>query len=194
MAVSKKEILKDILEKRRNVIDLIVEIKDLAGLAIDLGFSALLLQDKKLAEKVKDLEEQMTIKQYEIETECMLAASEPEEALGLTSVIRVASAIGDILNALRELTDIIIRGIPIHPAISEGFKAAAHAIEYVKITKNSKLAGKNIEHATKEGADVIGLRRNDTWSYLPAPEEKIKTGDELIISKRKGKGRMFKLF
>ncbi len=194
MALNKKEILKDILEKRRNVIDLIVEMKDLTGLAIDLGFSALLLQDKKLAEKVKDLEEQITIRQYEIETECMLAASDPEEALGLTSVIRVASVISDILNALRELTDIVMRGIPIHPAISEGFKAAAHTIEYAKASKNSKLIDKNIEQITKNGIDVIGLKRNDVWYYLPKPEEKIKAGDELIISKRKGKNRMFKLF
>ncbi len=166
--------------------------KDLTGLAIDLGFSALLLQDKKLAEKVKDLEEQITIKQYEIETKCMLAASEPEEALGLTSVIRVSSAIGNILNALRELTDIIIRGIPIHPAISEGFKAAAHAIKYVKVGKS--LVNKNIKEITKDGIDVIGLKRNDVWSYLPSPEEKIKSGDELIVSMRKGENKLFKLF
>jgi uncharacterized protein with PhoU and TrkA domain len=194
MALSKKEIMKDLVGKKRNVIDLIIEMKDLTGLAIDLGFSALLLQDKKLAEKVKELEEQITIKQYEIETKCMLAASEPEEALGLTSVIRVAAAIGDIVNALRELTDVITRGIPIHPAISEGFKAAAHAIEHVRVGRNPKFVNKEIKDVIKDGADIIGLRRNDVWSYLPSPEEKVRAGDELIISKRKGKGKMFNLF
>ncbi|UCD06823.1 MAG: hypothetical protein JSW41_03205 [Candidatus Aenigmatarchaeota archaeon] len=178
----KKEILKDVLEKRRNVIDLIVEMKDLAGLAIDLGFSALLLQDKKLADKITELKEEMEIKQYEIEMECMLAASNVEQALGLTSVMRVASAVADISDAVNEIIDSILRGIPPHPIIKEALKAAAETIDYVNIKKDSKVAGKTIDEATKGLVDVIGLKREDVWSYQPSGEDRIKAKDFLIIS------------
>lgn len=178
----KKEIIEDILDKRRNVIDLIVEMKNLSGLAIDLGFSALLLQDKKLAEKVEQLADEMDTKQYEIQTECMLAASNPEEALGLTSVIRVASAVADISNAVNSLTDIILRGIPIHPTVSEALKTAASNVDYVKINKKSELNGKSIEEIVKHGVDILGLKRDDVWSYQPKTEERVKAEDMLIIS------------
>lgn len=178
----KKEILKDVLEKRRNVIDLIVEMKDLSGLAVDLGFSALLLQDKKLADKITELKEEMDIKQYEIEMECMLAASNVEQALGLTSVMRVASAVADISDAVNELIDSVLRGIPPHPIIKEALKAAAETIDYVNIKKDSKVVGKTIDEVTKGLVDVIGLKREDVWSYQPGGEERIKTKDFLIIS------------
>jgi len=178
----KKEILKDVLEKRRNVIDLIVEMKDLAGLAIDLGFSALLLQDKKLAEKIKELKEEMDIKQYEIEIECMLAASSPEQALGLTSVMRVASAVADISDAVNEIIDSVLRGIPPHPTIKEALKAAAETIDYVNIKTDSKVVGKTIDEVTKGLANVIGLKREEVWSYQPGGEERIRAKDVLIVS------------
>lgn len=178
----KKEILKDVIEKRRNVIDLIVEMKDLAGLAIDLGFSALLLQDKKLAEKITELKEEMEIKQYEIEMECMLAASNVEQALGLTSVMRVASAVADISDAVNELIDSVLRGIPPHPTIQEALRAAAETIDYVNVKKDSKVVGKTIDEVTKGMVNVIGLKREDVWSYQPKVEERIKAKDVLIIS------------
>jgi uncharacterized protein with PhoU and TrkA domain len=180
--LKKKEILKDILEKRRNVIDLIVEMKNLASLAVDLGFSALLLQDKKLVDKVKELEEEMDTKQYEIETECMLAASNPEQALGLTSVIRVASAVADISNAVKEIVDVIERGIPPHPTIREALRAAANTVDSFTVRQGSKMIGKSIADATGESVNVIGLNREDVWSYNPPQDERIKTGDVLIVS------------
>jgi uncharacterized protein with PhoU and TrkA domain len=185
----KKEIIRDVIEKRRNVIDLIVEMKDLAGLAVDLGFSALLLQDKKLAEKIMELSEQMEIKQYEIEMECMLAASNVEQALGLTSVMRVASAVADISDAVNEITDGVLRGIPPHPTIREALRAAAETIDYVSIKKGSKTSGKTINEVTKELVDVIGLKRDDVWSYQPNGEERIKAKDTLIISGSKRRVR-----
>jgi len=178
----KKDILKDILEKKRNVIDLITEMKNLSGLAIDLGFSALMLQDKKLAEKVKQLADEMDMKQYEIQTECMLAASNPEEALGLTSVIRVASAVADICNAVNSLNNTILEGMPLHPTISEALKTAAINVDYIKVSKNAQIKGNTLEELMKHGVDILGLKRDDVWSYQPKPEEKIRTGDILIIS------------
>ncbi len=180
--MQKKEILKDILDNRRNVIDLIVEMKNLSGLAIDIGFSALLLQDKKLAEKVKQLAEEMDIKEYQIQTECMLAASNPKEALGLTSVIRVASAVADIANAVNSLTDIITKGIPLHPTVSEALKTAASNVDYIKIKKESKMNGKTMEDIIKNGVNILGLKRKDVWSYQPNMKERIQSEDMLIIS------------
>ena len=182
----KKEILDDILKKKRNI-DLIVEMKNLSGLATDLGFSALLLQDRKLAEKVKELQEEMDTKQYEIETECMLVAKNPEEALGLTSVMRVASAVAGFSGAVGELVDSVLRGIPPHPTVREALKSATDTIDQITVSRSSKIAGKTIEDVTKNLVDVVGLKREDSWIYQPKSDERVRAEDVLVLSGSKRK-------
>ncbi len=183
----KKEIMDDILKKKRNIIDLIVEMKNLAGLSVDLGFSALLLQDKGLADKVRELQEEMDTKQYEIETECMLAANNPEEALGLTSVMRVASAVAGFSGAVSEIIDSIQRGIPPHPTVREALKSAADTVDQITVGKNSKIVGKTIDEITMNMVKVIGLKREDVWMYQPKEDERVRAGDILLLSGSKRK-------
>ncbi|MBN2330924.1 MAG: hypothetical protein JXC85_03845 [Candidatus Aenigmarchaeota archaeon] len=179
-----EEILED-LQKGKNVVDLIVEMKNMVNLAIALGFSALLMQDKNLVKKIHELEEEIDIRQYEIEAECMLASKTPKDALELTSVIRLSSAMEDISDAIKELIDSLSRGIPIHPTILKGLKDSMEVADYVEMKKKSKAIGKTLEVFTEGKVEVIGLRRDEKWIYLPNREEVIKPDDVLIISGRR---------
>lgn len=180
-----EQILEDLLKKEKNVVDLIVEMKNMVNLAIALGFSALLMQDKNLVKKIHELEEEIDLRQYEIEAECMLASKTPKDALELTSVIRLSSAMEDISDAIKELIDSLSRGIPIHPTILKGLKDSMEVADYLEIKKSSKAVGKTLEDFTEGKGDIIGLRRDDKWDYLPNREEVIKPGDVLIISGRR---------
>ncbi len=180
-----EKILEDILEKEKNVVDLIVEMKDMVNLAIALGFSALLMKDEKLVDKIHELEEEIDIRQYEIEAECMLATKTPKDALELTSVLRLSSAMEDISNAIKELIDSLSRGIPIHPIILKGLKDSIEVADYLEIKKRSKAVGKTIEEFTEGHVNVIGLKRDDKWLYLPEREDVIEHGDVLIVSGRR---------
>ncbi len=177
-----EDILADMLKKEKNIVDLIVEMKNMVNLAIALGFSALLMQDKKLVKKIHELEEEIDLRQYEIEAECMLASKTPKEALELTSVIRLSSAMEDISNAIKELIDSLSRGIPIHPTILKGLKHSMEIADYLKIGKRSKSVGKTISEFAQEKVTVIGLKRGDKWLYLPHVDELIKAKDVLIVS------------
>ncbi len=180
-----EEILKDLMKKGKNVVDLIVEMKNMVNLAIALGFSALMMQDKKLVKKIHELEEEIDLRQYEIEAECMLASKTPKDALEMTSVLRLSSAMEDISNAIKELIDSLSRGIPIHPTILKGLRDSMEVADYVEIRKSSKAVGKTIEDFTEGRVEVIGLKRDDIWSYLPNREDVIKVGDVIIVSGRR---------
>jgi uncharacterized protein with PhoU and TrkA domain len=156
--------------------------KNMVNLAIALGFSALLMKDTKLVEKIHELEEEIDIRQYEIEAECMLATKTPKDALELTSVLRLSSAMEDISNAIKELIDSLSRGIPIHPTILKGLKDSIEVADYLEVKKRSKVVGKTIEQLTEENVHVIGLKRDEKWSYLPDREMTIASGDVLIVS------------
>jgi len=177
-----EDILADMLKKEKNIVDLIVEMKNMVNLAIALGFSALLMQDKKLVKKIHELEEEIDLRQYEIEAECMLASKTPKEALELTSVIRLSSAMEDISNAIKELIDSLSRGIPIHPTILKGLKHSMEIADYKEIGKSSKAVGKTIGEFAQDKVTVIGLKRGDNWLYLPHRDELIKAKDVLIVS------------
>ncbi len=177
-----EKILEDILEKEKNVVDLIVEMKNMVNLAIALGFSALIMKDQKLVDKIHELEEEIDIRQYEIEAECMLATKSPKDALELTSVLRLSSAMEDISNAIKELIDSLSRGIPIHPTILKGLKDSIEVADYIEIRKNSKSVGKSIGEYTGGLVNVIGLKRNEKWMYLPEKDQTISPGDVLIVS------------
>ena len=180
-----EKILKDIMEKDTNVVDLIVEMKNMVNLAIALGFSALLMKDEKLVDKIHELEEEIDIRQYEIEAECMLATKTPRDALELTSVLRLSSAMEDISNAIKELIDSLSRGIHIHPTILKGLKDSVEVADYLEIKKRSKAIGKTLEDFTEGHVNIIGLKRDDKWLYLPEREELIASGDVLIVSGRR---------
>ena len=156
--------------------------KNMVNLAIALGFSALLMKDKKLVEKIHEIEEEIDIRQYEIEAECMLAGKTPKEALELTSVLRLSSAMEDISNAIKELIDSLSRDIPIHPTILKGLKDSIELADYIEIKKTSKIVGKSLEQFTEGKVDVIGLKREGKWFYLPKRDEFIAPEDVLIIS------------
>jgi len=180
-----EEILEGIMEKDKNVADLIVEMKNMVSLAITLGFSALLMQDKELVEKIQQLEEEIDVRQYEIEAECMLATKTPKDALEMTSVLRLSSAMEDISNAMKELIDSLSRGIPVHPIILKGLKDSIEVADYIQIKKRSTIVGKTIEEFTEGHVNVIGLKRNEKWSYLPDKDVILLAGDIVIVSGRK---------
>jgi len=112
----------------------------------------------------------------------MLATKSPKDALELTSVLRLSSAMEDISNAIKELIDSLSRGIPIHPTILKGLKDSIEVADYIEIRKNSKSVGKSIGEYTGGLVNVIGLKRNEKWMYLPEKDQTISPGDVLIVS------------
>ena len=176
-----EKILEDILKRERNIVDLIAEMKNLVSIAIETGFSAMITQDRKLVERTREMEEEIDIRQYEIETECMLATKDPEEALELTSVIKLSSVLEEISNAIGDLLASLSRGIPVHPKILDGLKNSMGIVNYIEVGKRSKCIGKSIAELS-DGVDVIGLKRDSIWTHLPKKTEAIMAGDMVVVS------------
>jgi len=180
--MEEKGIYSEVLNKRKSVIDLITEMKSLSGLAIDLGFTALLMQDRKLAARVKELAQEMKVKEYQIQVECMLAAENPKDALSLTSVVNVASAVMTIMEGVNLLLSGIYTGMPLHPAISDALKKAANDINYMAVSKSSGINGKTLEEIMGLGVDILAMKRSDVWTYQPLMKERLQPDDIIVVS------------
>ncbi len=178
------EIAEGALQKRRNVKDILVEMKDTSELIIDLAYSALLTNSTAIAEEVEDLEELMDNLQYEIEILCMLAARNPEEAADLTGIMHVARSAERISDAANDIVDVVIRGVGDHPVYQSLMDEAEEQVVKMVVNKGSALTGKTLGEYrlfSETGCYVRAVKRGGGWIYNPGKNTVVKEGDTLIV-------------
>lgn len=178
------EIAEDAIQKKRNVKDILVEMKDTSELMIDLAYSALLTNSKDVAEEVEGLEELMDNLQYEVAILCMLAARTPEEAADLSGILHVASASEKLSDAAEDIVDVVKRGVGDHPVYQSMLELAEEQVVKISVEGKSDLVGKTLGEyrlLTETGCFVRAIKRNGGWIYNPSKNTKVKEGDTLIV-------------
>ena len=166
-----------------SVKDLLVEMKDISELMVDLAYSSILFKNKEIAEDVTELEGKMDELNYRIKITAMLAARSVEDAERISAVLQFASASEKISNAAGDLSNIILRGMKIHPVVYEALEDAEEQIEKYEVSTKSKLSHmtlKKAELASKIGTYIIAVKRKDNIKYNPSKGFVIKEGDILI--------------
>lgn len=179
------EILDEFLKKQRGVKDTLKEMKNISELMVDLAYSAILYNNDELAEEVHSLEEEMNKLRYQIEIGTMLAARNPEQAADLEGILRVAAVAERISNAARDLAELVLRDIELHPALRAALEEANEIVTRIVVADKSKLIGDTVKHVRtveKFGMDVIAIRREGEWILDVSDTEKIKAGDTLIAN------------
>ncbi len=175
------DIVNEIKRKDLNVLKIIRRMKDLSSLAIDLAFAAVTTGDKALAKKVKELEEEIDILQYQLEIEVMLAARNMNHAKNFVAINRIASAMENISDATEELVDAITRGFPVDPSVSDVLKEELEVKVYT--VSKSRFQGKTTTQLLDK-YDIIGLKKDGEWHYMPKEEFLLEKGDVIILRKK----------
>jgi len=163
--------------------ELLVEMKNLSELMIDLAYSAVLFNDKELAEDVLELENRVDTLAYLLDMEVMLATRDAKDAEALVGVSTVASAADKISDAAADIAAIVTQNIGVHPIVSEIFKKVEERLMRAKVNENSIIVGKLIDEldlAARMGVDIIAIHRNKDWIINPKENERIKRDDILI--------------
>ncbi len=179
------EIVDHAISQKRNVKDILVEMKDTSELMVDLAYSALFTNSKDIAEEVQELEQKMDDLRYEIETLLLLAARTPEEAADLSGIMHVAVAAENIADSAEEIADVVLRGVGDHPIYKTMLGEAEEQVVRTKVSSRSELVGKTLGEfrvSTKTGCYIRAIRRGTQWIYNPGKDTKIMEGDILIAS------------
>ncbi len=164
--------------------DLILEVKDKSELMIDLAYSSLLYDNRRIAEEVYDLEEYIDslhqttyrlilnkLKQNEIDV---------DEALVLLRLVDSGEQIAD---AAQEIADVELRDIELHPIIKKSVRESDTVFTRVEVSSDSPLCNKTLGElklASETGMFVIAIRRGNKWIYGPDEDTKILPGDVLF--------------
>ena len=164
--------------------DLILEVKDKSELMIDLAYSSLLYDNRRIAQEVYDLEEYVdslhqTIYRI-ILNDLKKGEIDVDEALVLLRLVDSGEQIAD---AAQEIADVELRDVELHPIIKESIKESDTVFTRVEVSESSILCNKTlgeIKLASETGMTVIAIRRGNKWKYGPDGDTKILAGDVLF--------------
>ena len=178
----KKEEFSELEYEPTPVKEILTEMKDISELIIDLAYSAVLFDNKDMAEEVKFLDVRMDKLNYDIRMMAMMAARTKEDAEELAGILQVAEAAESISNAAGDIVKLLLRDKtgPILPKI---LKQADEQLFRIKVSKESKACKQNIGNLRVEsetGMRIIAIRRDECWIYNPQSDTSIQADDWLI--------------
>ncbi|MDI6888832.1 MAG: TrkA C-terminal domain-containing protein [Methanocellales archaeon] len=177
--------------------NLLKNMKDISELMVDLAYSAVLYDDKDIAEEVLRLEEEMDVLSYHARIAAMLGARRIEEAEELSGVLQIASAAEKMSNAAGDIANIVLKELGLPPELKIAIPSAEETVTRVRVNEASPLAGKTLGEfrlEAKTGMVVIALRRNAEWEYNPNKKTAMEAGDVLFAKgPDEGVTRLYKL-
>ena len=164
--------------------DILREMKDTSEMMVDLAYSALLFNNREIAEEVLHLEERMDELLHRIRVSCILAGRRVDEAQELSGILSIAGAAENISNAAGDIAKLAMRGYKLPKEIVRTIiKEAEEPLTKVRLNPESPLAGKTLGElklATETGMTVIAIRRDKEWIFNPEKDTLLLGGDVLF--------------
>ena len=174
------------IEDLDNAADVLIEMKNLSELAVDLSYSSLLYNNEDIAQETIYLEERIDNMKFDL-LHWVLKSSKHfsgyESLKPLMAIMEIAYSSEYIADSAREIAEIIINKMDIHPIFMEAMKETDEVITIVEVTEQSNLDGKTLGEAKVEsntGMHVVAIKRGNRWVTKPTASTKIFSGDLLI--------------
>ncbi|MCK4732296.1 MAG: hypothetical protein KAT65_07545 [Methanophagales archaeon] len=172
---------------REEIADLIADMKNMSELMVGLAYSAVMFENKEIAEEVKDMEESMDRMRDELEILVIKAArgiTKKTTFDELRGLLHVATSSEIISDAAYEVADVVIRDIRLHPVFLASIKESDEVILKME-ANNAAIFDKTLKELrieTRTGMFILAIRRLDgKWVYNPAGDAALKAGDLLIM-------------
>src|SRR5918992_5874063 len=160
-------------------VDILVEMKNSAEVAVGLAYSSLLLGEPALAAEVSTLEARSDILHDELESWVLRASPEARNVDELRGLIRLAYASEVIFDAARDMTRLVERGEELHPVVAAALEASEEVAAEFTVHTGSGADGKSLKQLsleTETGMLVLAVQRGRRWMYRPRPRFQLAAG------------------
>ena len=171
------------LSELDRAVDILVEMKNSAEVAVGLAFSALLFAEPALAAEVTTLEGRSDTLQDELESWVLRASYEARKPDELRGLIRLAYASERIFDAARSMTYLVEKGEELHPVVAAAIEASDEVAAESEVHRGSRAEGatlKELSLETETGMFVLAVQRGRRWIYRPRPRFQFEAGDRVI--------------
>lgn len=172
--------------EEKQIVQLLIQLKHKSELSINLAFSAILLNEQKLANEVMRLEKELDHLDRNLGLMAMkLEPTSDEERKKILNLIRFSRALEEISDASLYIIQPFILNMERHPLLSEVVQGGDEKVSVYEIDDESEAVDCTIGEFEDRvhGIFVVCVYRNNDLGYLFDPPEKlvIKSGDTLII-------------
>jgi uncharacterized protein with PhoU and TrkA domain len=172
-----------VLSDLDRAVDLLVEMKNSAEVAVGLAYSALLFNDQSLAAEVGNLEARSDAIHDELESWLLRSAQEARNPDDLRGLIHLAHASEMIFDSAREMTRLVELGEELHPVVAAALVESDEFGHETVVGANSPADGQSIKALsieTETGMFVLAVQRGRRWTYRPKPRFVLQAGDRII--------------
>jgi uncharacterized protein with PhoU and TrkA domain len=171
------------LNELDRAVDILVEMKNSAEVAVGLAYSSLLLAEPALAAEVATLEARSDMLHDQMESWVLRAAPEARNPDDLRGLLRLAYASEAIFDAARGMTRLVEEGEELHPVVAAALEASDEVSVESVVEEGSRAAGaslKQLSVETETGMLVLAVQRGRRWIYRPRPRFELEPGDRVI--------------
>ena len=164
-------------------VDLLVEMKNSAEVAVGLAYSALLFNDQALAAEVTSLEARSDAVHDQLESWVLRSAQEARNPDDLRGLLRLAHASEMIFDSARSMTRLVEQGEALHPVIAAALVESDEVGYETEVRPGSRADGRSIRELsveTETGMFVLAIQRGRRWTYRPKPRFQFAAGDRVI--------------
>ena len=172
-----------VLSDLDRAVDMLVEMKNSAEVAVGLAYSALLFNDQALAAEVSSLEQRSDDVHDQLESWILRSALEARNPDDLRGLLRIADASEMIFDAAREMTRLVEQGEELHPVIAAALVESDEVGYEGVVAQHAQAAGRSIKDLaveTETGMFVLAVQRGRRWTYRPKPRFVFEAGDRII--------------
>ncbi len=176
------------IDDLERAVDSIVLMKDMAELAVDLAYGAVLFDSGDVAREVVDLEAEVDALQSRFEAWTLRAAGRFEDPVDLRGLVQIARATETISDAAVEISEGVLRGIGTHPVVAEAVWESDEVIVRATVGPDSALDDATIgqrDVAAETGTRIIAVHRPADGAQpdgRPAATDGEPDGDEWVVS------------
>jgi len=157
--------------------------KDLSELMVDLAYSAVLFNDREIAEEVRELESRVEDLRYILGMNAMISVRDAQDAELMAPITMAASAANKISDAAADIANIVLLNLGLHPAVLKAFQEVDERVARVRVFEESVLVGKTLTKLRlpiKFGSTIIAVRRKGEWILDPPDDLNVEEDDFLI--------------
>ncbi len=165
--------------------EILVELKDNSELMVDLAYSALLYNNREIAEEIAELEEKTDQMNRLLQRRIIEKAVDTGEVDQTLAAIRLGSSLEVIADAAFEIANVVMRDVDPHPILKMSVHDSDAVVARMKIMEDSLLDGKTIGElriAENTGMWLIAIKRGKKWIYGPDRDTRLKEGDIIFAT------------
>jgi len=164
--------------------EMLLELKERAELMVDLAYSSVIYDNINLAEEVYELEEFIDVLNDKLQRLAIKDVKNEElDVNDALAMIQLAICSEMIADGAREIADVELRDVELHPIIKESILESDEVFVRAVIAPSSVLKDrklKDMELASKTGMWIIAIKRKGRWVYEIDKNTVLKEGDVIF--------------